>query len=721
MKPNLVANKACAARVRKREQEMLKSRIKNVKPQIDTRPPDSMALDHVRNNLKREQLLEERYHAIDRDNRILLQKMSDIMKTPSVKSGLGAQSSPAINTRDARKAELSRITQENLAILKRIQQAQPVYNHVEWDDSYRRTVERCKSSAARRAHRFGGMPFEFELPSKPVLVAGGFGGPAVMFLVTPFRNGLTLGATSPASAVELYQQVFAQGFARGWTGGAFTARAACPQFLCLGPAYHFYASFSGVGGGVLLTSLTETLIVYGAETKNAQMATNQKSPGSITSVHPSWKPFGPGFGIHVFRNVIATAGLRMFCSPCRTAIEKATGNSNSMTTLAGDFAGNVCAACLSAPVHQLYGYTVTTPELRTLPAAEQRERMVSFLKNQYLDTSNGRTRLSGLVPRDLFMRSMYVAVAYTMYSTVERTLVANWNSCEYPLTLTKKKVPTRSSSLTPLSGKANKGMATTTGSLGALAPGEVGQESAGDDLRYVLKEGKDINGVFYLCEMATDGRSLAITAYDAEQKTTLELLVNEKNHRRLYRDHNGDYRAIAAKLCLDGEQLYINHDGMLPDGKPEREEDKDTITIGQHKGLQSGGKGLKPLPVKIGGAGKPATAKRTRIDTNFMLFMDVMSEGVYELMKKWHEKFTVKKEQLQCCINIGWMAEGATKMNPYYRWNREARTQVYPAVPFLLPLSLRQSQAGECHEALMELEQAYLAAQYSDEQAEDPK
>eukprot|EP00913_Durusdinium_trenchii_P004765 g4425.t1 len=58
-----------------------------MKPQIDTRPPETMALDHVRNNLKREQLLEERYHAIDRDNRILLQKMSDIMKTPSVKSG----------------------------------------------------------------------------------------------------------------------------------------------------------------------------------------------------------------------------------------------------------------------------------------------------------------------------------------------------------------------------------------------------------------------------------------------------------------------------------------------------------------------------------------------------------------------------------------------------------------------------------------------------------
>lgn len=266
----------------------------------------------------------------------------------------------------------------------------------------------------------------FELPSLPVIVAGGLGGPAVMFSVTPFRNGLTLGATSSASAVELYRQVFAGGLAKGWTGGSFTARAACPQFLCLGPAYHFYASFSGVGGGVLLTSLTETLIVYGAETCNAQMAKNQKSPGSVPSVHPSWKPYGPGFGIHVFRNVIATAGLRMLCTPCRNVIEGITGKSNSMTTLAGDFTGNVFAACFSAPVHQLYGYTVTTPELRNLPAAEQREKMVSFLKEQYLDTSSGRTRLSSLVPRDLFMRSMYVAVAYTMYSTVERTLVACW-------------------------------------------------------------------------------------------------------------------------------------------------------------------------------------------------------------------------------------------------------------------------------------------------------
>ncbi|CAE7870851.1 unnamed protein product [Symbiodinium sp. KB8] len=172
---------------------------------------------------------------------------------------------------------------------------------------------------------------------------------------------------------------------------------------------------------------------------------------------------------------------------------------------------------------------------------------------------------------------------------------------------------------------------------------------------------------------------------------------------------------------------------------------------------------------------------RIRIDTNFMLFMDVMPEGVYDLMKltaeKWHEKYTAKQvtmslrvmlmlallgeiqdrmsktvaddDQLQRCINVGWMAEGSTRLNPvylYHRWNPETRTQeksdhpplthmnalshmqtlqemiVQPnvltrfrstrplakdpkgeVVPFLLSLSLRQCQAEKCHSTLTAL------------------
>merc|ERR1719235_461235 len=50
-----------------------------------------------------------------------------------------AKSGPPSLNRDLRKTELMRITQENQAILKRIQKAQPVYNHVAWEDAYRKS------------------------------------------------------------------------------------------------------------------------------------------------------------------------------------------------------------------------------------------------------------------------------------------------------------------------------------------------------------------------------------------------------------------------------------------------------------------------------------------------------------------------------------------------------------------------------------------------------
>jgi len=266
-----------------------------------------------------------------------------------------------------------------------------------------------------------------QFPETSVIVAGGVGGPLVYFSVTPFRNACTLGATSPsASMMSLYRQVFSGGLARGWTGGIYPSMFACPTFISLGPAYHAFKDLFGVPGAVVLASCTESMILFGAETCNAQMAKNEKAPGTFKSIHPSYKPFGPGLGIHIGRNILATAGLRVFCMPCTWVLEKAAGTSNHLTTLGGDFSGNVFSACLTAPVHQLYGFTVTTPELRELSGAEKRRRMVQFMKEQYLVTEGGRTRLSSTVPRDLCMRAAYVATLYTMYSTVERTLIRIW-------------------------------------------------------------------------------------------------------------------------------------------------------------------------------------------------------------------------------------------------------------------------------------------------------
>ncbi|CAJ1345740.1 unnamed protein product [Effrenium voratum] len=52
---------------------------------------------------------------------------------------------PTSLNKDSRRKELLRITRENQSILKRIQQAQPVYNHVEWEDQHRKNVTYLKN------------------------------------------------------------------------------------------------------------------------------------------------------------------------------------------------------------------------------------------------------------------------------------------------------------------------------------------------------------------------------------------------------------------------------------------------------------------------------------------------------------------------------------------------------------------------------------------------
>jgi hypothetical protein len=191
--------------------------------------------------------------------------------------------------------------------------------------------------------------------------------------------------------------------------------------------YHVFASVGGVAGGVVGASVMETAIAYGSETCNAQMATNSKAKGTFTNVHNALKPFGPGVSLHILRNILATAGLRMFCGPATSLVEGVTGKSNEVTALAGSFGGNVLSACMTAPVHQAYGFCVTTPEYTSWSANEKQARMQAFLKQQYFHTdAAGKSSLKSVVARDMFMRSMYVAVAFTMFSTIERGLVKMW-------------------------------------------------------------------------------------------------------------------------------------------------------------------------------------------------------------------------------------------------------------------------------------------------------
>ncbi|CAE7354997.1 unnamed protein product [Symbiodinium sp. CCMP2456] len=149
---------------------------------------------------------------------------------------------------------------------------------------------------------------------------------------------------------------------------------------------------------------------------------------------------------------------------------------------------------------------------------------------------------------------------------------------------------------------------------------------------------------------------------------------------------------------------------------------------------------------------------RIRIDTNFMLFVDVIPHGVYELPKltaeKWHEKFTAKKvtmslrvilllallgeiqqrmeqtvdseEQLERCMSIGWMGEGATKLNSEHcetppLTHTAALTHVQTLqdmiaiatvlTRFRCPMS---KDPGQKQPLMKDLEQAYLGVPYTD-------
>uniref|UniRef100_A0A7S3P7I8 Uncharacterized protein n=1 Tax=Amphora coffeiformis TaxID=265554 RepID=A0A7S3P7I8_9STRA len=272
-----------------------------------------------------------------------------------------------------------------------------------------------------------------KVPDPPYIVAGAAGGPFVIYLVTPLRNSLTLGALDKsASAMSLYGQVFRNGLGDAFAGGVPMARAAVPGFLVLGPAFHMFKEL--VGGSSMaavgLTAVSESLIFYGAESNNAQVAFNQKAVNNntpqIAKLQNPLNPIGGGFGLHVTRNVLAMSGLRVFSAPCQSVITQLNSDMSPTTRVVlGDLVANVLVSAASAPLHQLYGWSVTTRAAETKHAQPFVQAATQFLKAQYLAPSG---RLSSVAGRDMFLRVVYNATIFTLYGFIERTLVSTWPS-----------------------------------------------------------------------------------------------------------------------------------------------------------------------------------------------------------------------------------------------------------------------------------------------------
>merc|ERR1712142_500668 len=82
------------------------------------------------------QIEEERLATVERDNRILLEKMSCIMRTRGRVDNRNDYQQKSLN-KSKRQRELLRVSTENKAIEKRIVSREPQYNHLNWEDDWK--------------------------------------------------------------------------------------------------------------------------------------------------------------------------------------------------------------------------------------------------------------------------------------------------------------------------------------------------------------------------------------------------------------------------------------------------------------------------------------------------------------------------------------------------------------------------------------------------------
>lgn len=125
------------------------SNLKKVKSRIDLSSPSHF--EHLRFKAKNLIMQEERYSEIERENKILLNKMTQISNTQSSKRL--PILSKSLN-KEARKRKLVQITMENQAIMKRISQKKSTYNIDKWENQ-RKAVEKMLGNICEYPYTLG--------------------------------------------------------------------------------------------------------------------------------------------------------------------------------------------------------------------------------------------------------------------------------------------------------------------------------------------------------------------------------------------------------------------------------------------------------------------------------------------------------------------------------------------------------------------------------------
>jgi len=132
-----IGNKKVREHHVKKMDELHAKRLREMKPAIDNKPPRQFPA----RDGKKKFLIEDRYRQIEYDNRLLLERMSEIMRHHTFDGNKGPKREFKSLNKDGRRMELMRITKENQLILKRIQHVKPEYDHVKWEENAKQQLK----------------------------------------------------------------------------------------------------------------------------------------------------------------------------------------------------------------------------------------------------------------------------------------------------------------------------------------------------------------------------------------------------------------------------------------------------------------------------------------------------------------------------------------------------------------------------------------------------
>jgi len=138
-----VASRVLDSKWQDRNFRLHKLKVQNTKSSINNKAPPEQP--HLYLRLKKAALDEEKTTRIERDNRILVKRMTEIMQRSAIDTRNaaplpGGGRVKSLNN-ERRHRELVRITAENQCLLRRIQQRGPTYNHLQWEQDRAKNEE----------------------------------------------------------------------------------------------------------------------------------------------------------------------------------------------------------------------------------------------------------------------------------------------------------------------------------------------------------------------------------------------------------------------------------------------------------------------------------------------------------------------------------------------------------------------------------------------------